>query len=105
MWQREKSMRWRLRQWNSRKDRPSLLMPPAKSRLSVGERRGFGTLQVEGAEFLQTAERETGREGSAAGNAHGVVAESKSVEFGTVARLERFTEETHVTVGDATVWE
>ena len=80
-------------------------MPPAKSRLSVGERRGFGTLQVEGAEFLQTAERETGREGSAAGYAHGVVAESKSVEFGTVARLERFTEETHVTVGNATVWE
>ena len=80
-------------------------MPPAKSRLSVGERRGFGTLQVEGAEFLQTAERETGCEGSAAGNANGVVAESKSVEFGTVARLERFTEETHVTVGDATVWE
>ena len=80
-------------------------MPPAKSRLSVGERRGFGTLQVEGAEFLQTAEREAGREGSAAGNAHGVVAESKSAEFGTVARLERFTEETHVTVGDATVWE
>lgn len=71
----------------------------------MGERREFGTLQVEGAEFLQTAEREAGREGSAAGNAHGVVAESKSVEFGTVARLERFTEETHVTVGDATVWE
>ena len=80
-------------------------MPPAKSRLSVGERRGFGTLQVEGAEFLQTAERESGRVGSAAGNALGVVAESKSVEFGTVARLKRFTEETHVTVGDATVWE
>ena len=71
----------------------------------MGERRGFGTLQVEGTEFLQTAEREAGREGSAAGNAHGVVAESKSVEFGTVARLERFKEETHVTVGDATVWE
>lgn len=71
----------------------------------MGERRGFGTLQVEGTEFLQTAEREAGREGSAAGNAHGVVAESKSVEFGTVARLKRFTEETHVTVGDATVWE
>lgn len=71
----------------------------------MGERREFGTLQVEGAEFLQTAEREAGREGSAAGNAHGVVAESKSVEFGTVARLKRFTEETHVTVGDATVWE
>ena len=71
----------------------------------MGERRGFGTLQVEGTEFLQTAEREAGCEGSAAGNAHGVVAESKSVEFGTVARLERFTEETHVTVGDATVWE
>lgn len=60
-------------------------------------------LQVEGAEFLQTAEREAGREGSAASNAHGVVAKSKSAEFGTVARLERFTEETHVTVGDATV--
>lgn len=56
-------------------------------------------------EFLQTAEREAGREGSAASNAHGVVAKSKSAEFGTVARLERFTEETHVTVGDATVWE
>ena len=98
-------MRWRLRQWNSRKDRPSLLTPPAKSRLSAGERREFGTLQVEGAEFLQTAEREAGCEGSAAGNAHGVVAESESVELETVARLERFTEETHVAVGDAAVWE
>ena len=69
----------------------------------MGERRGFGTLQVEGAEFLQTAEREAGREGSAAGNAHGVVAESKGVELGTVAGLEGFAEETHVAVGDATV--
>ena len=62
-------------------------MPPAKSRLSVGERRGFGTLQVEGAEFLQTAERETGREGSAASNAHGVVAESKKRTLRSVMRL------------------
>lgn len=98
-------MRWRLRQWNSRKDRPSLLMPPAKSRLSARERGGLDTLQVEGAEFLQTAEGETGREGSAAGHAHGVVAESEGVEFGAVSGLERFTEETHVAVGDATVWE
>ena len=81
-----------------------MLMPPAKSRLSTGERGRFGTLEVEGTEFLHAAESETGREGSAAAHAHGVVAESKSVELGAVARLEGFAEETHIAVGDATVW-
>ena len=80
-----------------------MLTPPAKSRLSRREERQVDTLQVEGTELLHAAEGETGGERSAAAHAHGVVAESKGVEFGAVARLEGFTEETHVAIGDATV--